>query len=213
MDLYISSGYHITRPQKRINAIEDQFENVDVVFVEAPLSDNPKYSSILLNLVSAPLLMPVMYSWIVILYLSDKIFSSNDGVVIDHFEDTHQSEVVQTDINMNRLVAKNRRLWIIGHACIMLICVLAVPRYMSEMQFDSVLFALVTLLALAGAAIFVHMLAAVDPVRNRTMADDILQRAKESPDDQAVLVVGGDHKEAVVNLLQEESEVDILNPK
>src|SRR6056297_2315822 len=101
MDLYVSSGYHITRPQKRIDAIEEQFENVDVVFTEAPLSDNPALRSILLNFAVAPLLMSVMYLWAAILYISNRVFSTDDGKVIDYLQDFHNSKSVQTDINMN----------------------------------------------------------------------------------------------------------------
>ena len=212
MDLYISSGYHITRPQKRVDAIEERFENVDVVFAEAPLADNPPLRSILLNFVAAPLLMSVMYSWVSILYISNRVFSSSDAEVIDYLNQVHNSEYVQTDINMNRLIGKRRILWFISHFCLVLVSALAVPGFISEAQTESTLLALVTLLTLAGVAVFLTLLAAVDQVRNQTIANDILQYAKENPNSQAVLVVGGDHKNPIVDFLNKKSEVTVVNP-
>lgn len=213
MELYISSGYHITRPRKRISAIEDQVDSVDFVFAEAPLSDNPALKSIFLNFVFAPLLMLTMYIWVSILYISNKVLSTDDGMVIEHIENNYRAKLIKTDINMNRIIEKNRILWLISHGLLVIISLLAVPEFISWVHLDSVFIASITSLALAGLAIFVIVLAVIDPVRNRTMADDILKYAKESPDAQAVLVVGNHHKKPIEDALQGESEVSILNPE
>lgn len=67
LQLKISSGYHITRPQRRIEDIEDNLENVDVVFAEAPRANSPGWCSAMANLVTTPILVATMYLWVAIL--------------------------------------------------------------------------------------------------------------------------------------------------
>lgn len=211
LQLKISSGYHITRPQRRIEGIEDTFENVDVVFAEAPRANSPGWRSAVANLVTMPVLVATMYLWVAILTVWGLLTGKDDKQIVAHLDETHDAEVVLTDRNVHRLLGEDRFVWSIGHSIVLLLTGLAIPEFISTTSlFTALPVQLFTLFLLAGSGLFALFLAGTLHARNLHIVRDIEDYAIGNDASTACLITGGHHAPGVRTALKESDHVHVL---
>jgi hypothetical protein len=211
MRLYIAGGYHITRPEKRIEAIEEALGDVDVVFVEAPRSDSPGIKTVMWNLFSVPVLVMTMYLWVGILTVWAAVVGKDDQQVVTHLSEAHGAEVVHTDQNVHRLLVESRHLWVIGHGIVVLLAALAIPEFVDRLfTFTTLWMQLLTLTLFTGLGLFVLFLAGTLQSRNAKMARDIEQYAVSHEIVTACLITGGHHASGIKRILEENPNISLV---
>lgn len=211
MRLYIAGGYHMTRPEKRIEAIEETLGEVDVVFVEAPRSDSPGIKTVMWNLFSVPVLVMTMYLWVGILTVWAAVIGKDDQQIVTHLSDTQGAEVVHTDQNVHRLLAESRHLWVIGHGIVVMLAALAIPEFVDRVfTFTTPWIQLLTLAVLTGLGLFVLFLAGTLQSRNAKMAQDIERYAASHEDVTACLVTGGHHASGIRRALEDSPDIFLV---
>lgn len=208
--LYIDGGRHLTRPKKRIEAIENTLGEVDIVFVEAPRNNGPGDPTAVMNFFTAPVLVVTVYLYVVCLIAAGKITARGDESIVRHFEDTHGAEVIPTDRSFHQLLRDSRGLWFLGHTVVILFAGLALPNFVEMFSWGPVVFRLVTLFLLAGLGIFVLFLAGTLHARNLQMARDIEQRAAVDDSENACLITGSHHVPGVRDALAESERVELV---
>jgi hypothetical protein len=207
--LYIDGGRHLTRPEKRIEAIENTPDEVDIVFVEAPRNSSPGRHTVVMNFFAVPVLVVTVYLYVLLLRSVGKLTASGDEDIVQHFEETHNAEVIPTDVGFHQLLRDSRGLWFLGHTVVVLFASLALPNFVEMFSWGPVLFRLFTLFILTGLGVFVLFLAGTLHARNLQMVRDIEQRATVSSGENACLVTGSYHVPGVRDALEESELVEL----
>ncbi len=209
--LYIDEGLHITRPKKRIEAIEEALGEVDVVFVEAPRSDSPGLKTKIANFLLTPLLLAVIYLWVFTLTVLGALTGAEDEKIVTHLTDKHGAELVRTDRNVHRILKESRRLWTIGHLVMVTLAVYAFPEVVDHLlTFSPLWIQKLTLGLFTGLGLFALFLAGTLGSRNAKMARDIGEYAENQSDETACLITGGYHASGTKRILKENPNITLV---
>lgn len=202
----------MTRPEKRIEAIEEAVGKVDVVFVEAPRSDSPGIKTVTGNFLSLPVLVATMYLWVAILTVWAALTGKDDQQIVTHFSDEHEAEIIHTDQNVHRLLTESRYLWVIGHGIVVLLAALAIPEFVDRLfTYTTPLIQLLTLALFTGMGLFILFLAGTLQSRNAKMARDIEQYATSHDDVTACLITGGHHAPGIKRSLEDNPHISLVD--
>lgn len=208
--LYIDGGRHLTQPEDRITAIEDTFDDIDVVFVEAPGKDDPGIKTKVIDFFTAPALVCTVYLYVMILKGLEKVTSKGDREVVEYLEKEHETEVVLIDRGFHQLLSDSRELWLLGHTIVVLIAVYALPNFSEALAWGPVPFRILVLAILTGLGLFVLFLAGAHPSRNLQMASSIEKWARSRDHQNACLVTGFRHVPGISRELERGGSVEIV---
>lgn len=210
--LYISGGFHITDPDRRIKEIEDAVGDVDTVFAEAPRSDSPGWKVTFLNLISTPLIVLPMWLYFGLLTGWGKVTQLDDEGIVQHLIEEHGAREVHIDRNVHRLLNEGRWIWVVSHLSIVMVtAVFAVPilTAIADSLFSYVVLLITTALFL-GIGLLGMFLAGTFHGRNLQMVRDMENYVHSNNVSSACLVVGGHHEPGIKAALEDSDSIEVV---
>lgn len=201
MDLFISSGPHtFTNHEKRISRCETALDSPDVMFVETSIRKIDLKNHIVL-FVFAPLLVGANFLWESIILRLATSFFGDDTKIDRYFENEYDASIIPVDIPHTTYIYDNRRLWAILNWSIIIWSGSIFP-WLSKSH--------VVFLIIQALILLLGYVAAAQPFRNRHIADQIASYSDEFTN--GCFITGSAHHEPVAKMLQDNEDVDVLNP-
>ncbi|WP_049937240.1 hypothetical protein [Haloplanus natans] len=207
-ELHISGGNHITLPSRRKKSKADNFDRLDIIFVEAPLSKRPGKLEQLANLATVPLLITAIY----IILLGQKFFQVlglHDSHIVYDLAEEYDAEIIEVDMDLFDVIAEYRLLWMFLHHGIVVLAILALPTLADAAQWIPVSAAVSSVFVAAAVLIFGAFAIGTMPARDAQMAYDIKEYAEENRVDDALLVIGALHHSGIQKCLQDSEHIQL----
>lgn len=218
MEVWISSGTHVDSIAEREEQIEEQFENLDVIFGEGAekSTGNEQIKSILAIAPIAPLIAAAVISHIYIsIGLRGRIKSrtsngntGRDREIIRNIASRHDIDWHEIDNEpLGKYIYANAVIWgILNWGSLLGITVFTWPSPLTV--WNTVIY--VSMLLLAGFLLFIGLLAIANHAREEAMSEVIINQSEKH--DRAVVILGEAHHPGVGKRLRNEPEVGVINP-
>lgn len=219
MDIWISSGTHVDSIAEREKRIEQQLDNLNVVFAEGAEKSTSREQiiSILEIMPIAPLLAAAVAFHIYITVeihgrIKSKISGGETGrdvELVQNLTSRHSVEWHEIDNEpLSQYIHTNRIIWgIFNWGSLFGITVLIWPSPLSV--WNAIQYG--TVLLLSGYILLIALLTVANYAREETMTEEITNRSEKH--DQAVVVLGEGHHPGVGRRLKKESDLNVLNPR
>lgn len=207
-ELHISSGNHITLPSRRKDSDADDFDRLDVIFVEAPLAKRPGKFGHLANLVMVPLLVAALY----LMLLGQKLFQIaglHDSHLVYDLAEEYDADIVEVDMDLFDVIGEYRLLWMLVHHGIVMLAIFALPKFVTTFQWVSIPVLVPSVFVAAAVLIFGAFAAGTMAARDMRMAYDVEEYSEENSVEDALLVIGALHRAGVKKRLQDSTQVQI----
>jgi hypothetical protein len=207
-ELHISGGNHITLLSRRKDSDANDFDRLDVIFVEAPLAKRPGIFEHLANLVMVPLLVAALY----LMLLGQKLFKIagfHDSHLVYDLVEEYDAEIVEVDMNLFDVIDEYRLLWMLVHHGIVLLAIFALPKVVATFQWVPIPVLVPSIFVAAAVVIFRAFAAGTMAARDMRMAYDIKEYSEENSVEDALLVIGALHRAGVKKRLQDSTQVQM----
>jgi hypothetical protein len=208
-ELHISGGNHITLPSRRKDSDANDFDRLDVIFVEAPLAKRPAKFEHLANLVIVPLLVAALY----LMLLGQKLFKIaglHDSHLVYDLAEEYNAEIVEVDMDLFDVIVEYRLLWMLVHHGIVMLGIFALPKFVATFQWVAVPILIPSVFVAAAVLIFGAFAAGTMAARDMRMAYDVEEYSEENSVEEALLVIGALHRAGVKKRLQDSMQVQIV---
>ncbi|WP_188884100.1 hypothetical protein [Halarchaeum grantii] len=207
-ELHISGGNHITLPSRRKDSDANDFDRLDVIFVEAPLAKRPRKLEHLANLIMVPLLVAALY----LMLLGQKLFKIagfHDSHLVYDLAEEYDAEIVEVDLDLFDVIDEYRLLWMLVHYGIVMLAIFALPKVVETFQWVPIPVLVPSVFVAAAVLIFGAFATGTMAARDMRMAYDVEEYSEENSVEDALLVIGALHRAGVKKRLQDSTQVQI----
>lgn len=224
IELFVSSGLHLTSPSKRLNEIQNAIDSLDVIFIEAVDHEPPSVEIRLLNWIAFPLGLLAIRIYLVLLSAIGRLTGFSDRELIERISETYDANVIPVEKHYQRHLAEDRLFWGIGHWGVTLIAFAGTPGWMAgtSAQFEalanlliatipsysalviiSVLLVQIALWYLfAGLIMSAFFIAGTLQSRNEIMVSSMEEYVDRYSPENGCLVIGGRHRTDIEELIE-----------